>query len=258
MECLTYDSSFEGFLTVVFECYARKLNPVDICTEEAFQTKLFTQREFIPSNQEKSGRVWRGYQKKLHKRNKDLPLMAFLSAEPGIEMMLYRFLKRVFETKGSIETDFADQDVLQLKKLEKKVIQDSLRILQFLRFQKTKDDIYFATIEPRYDVLPFSVKHFENRFADQKWLIYDLKRNYGVYYDLNKSHEVVLTEKTFNPIDGKVNKDILEETEYFYQILWKDYFDHINIEERKNLKLQRQHMPQRYWKFLPEKYLDQS
>jgi len=44
----------------------------------------------------------------------------------------------------------------------------------------------------------------------------------------------------------------LQEGEEFYQKLWKSYFTHINIQERKNLKLQRQHMPRRFWKYLPE------
>ena len=255
MEYLTYDGSFEGLLTVVFECYSRKLSPIDIGKEKAFQEKIFAQKEFIVTCPEKAKRVWRGLQKKLHKRNKELPLFSFLSEAPCIEIMLYRFLRRIFDTSFSIETDFGDPDVLELKKLEKKVLREATRILQFLRFQKTRNDIFFAGTEPRYDVLPFTIKHFTNRFADQQWLIYDLKRNYGVYYDLGKTHEVVLSEKSFSTTNGKIAENILQEEEKIYQTLWKNYFDSINIEERKNLKLQRLHMPQRYWKFLPEKSL---
>ncbi len=253
MEYLTYDSSFEGFLTVVFECYSRKISPIDIGKEKAFQEKIFAQKEFIVTSPEKAERVWKGLQNKLHTRNKELPLLAFLSEAPGIEIMLYRFIRRIFDTHFSVETDFGDPDVLELKKLEKKVMREAMRVLQFVRFQKTRDGIFFSGIEPQYDVLPFAIKHFTNRFADQQWLIYDLKRNYGIYFDLKKTHEVVLTEKSFNTTDGKVAENLLQEGEKIYQILWKDYLDHICIDERKNMKLQRQHMPQRFWKFLPEK-----
>ena len=253
MEYLTYDGSFEGFLTVVFECYSRKISPIDIGKTKAFQEKIFVQKEFIATAPEKAERVWKALQNKLHKRNKELPLFAFLSEAPGIEIMLYRFVRRIFDTKFSIETDFGDPDVLELKKLEKKVMREAMRVLQFVRFQKTQDDIFFSGIEPQYDVLPFSIKHFTNRFADQRWLVYDLKRDYGIYYDLKETHEVALTEKSFNSSNGKIAENLLQEGETTYQALWKDYFDHINITERKNLKLQRQHMPQRFWKFLPEK-----
>ena len=253
MEYLTYDGSFEGFLTVIFECYARKLSPIDIGVEKAFQKKIFAQKELIVTCPEKAERVWKGLQNKLHKRNKELPLFSFLSEAPGIEVKLFRFICRTFDSDFSIETDYADRDVLELKQLERKVMRETLRILQFLRFQKTNDGVFFAGIEPRYDVMPFTIKHFTNRFADQRWLIYDVKRDYGVYYDLKNTHEVVLSDKSFSSINGKVADNILQEGEKEYQALWKNYFDSINIEERKNLKLQRQHMPQRFWKFLPEK-----
>ena len=119
--------------------------------------------------------------------------------------------------------------------------------------QQTIDDIYFAPIEPQFDVLPYTLKHFKNRFADQKWLIYDVKRDYGFFYDLDQVTEMTLNEKNFSIHDGKLADNLTQEDEATYQSLWKSYFKHINIEERKNLKLQRQHMPHRYWKFLTEK-----
>jgi hypothetical protein len=36
-------------------------------------------------------------------------------------------------------------------------------------------------------------------------------------------------------------------------VLWQAYFDHVNIPERKNLKLHYRQMPRRYWKYLSEK-----
>ncbi len=258
MPYVIYDNSFEGFLTAVFECYAQKITPIDICRERDFQEVLFAEKMTIVSDEKKSDRVWKALQKKLHKRNKELPFMAFLSEDDGIEMKLYRFISRVFKSEYSIETDFGDRDVLDLKKVERQVMREAMRMLQFVRFQKTKDDIYFSAIEPRYNVLPFTIKHFKDRFADQHWLVYDLKRDYGFYYNLKETQEVVLSDKEFSESNGKLNSNILEESETTYQVLWKDYFDHINIKERKNLKLQRQHMPQRFWKFLPEKAIDIS
>ena len=192
-------------------------------------------------------------QRKLHQRNRDLPFVAFLSEQAGIEMMLYRFIRRLFDTKFSIETDYGDPDVLQLKKIERQVLKEASRLLQFVRFQETKDGVYFAPVEPEFDILPFGIRHFKNRFADQQWLIYDLKRDYGFFYDLKTVQEIVLSEKTFSEFDGKVARNLLQEDEVGYQTLWKSYFESINIKERKNAKLQRQHMPKRYWKFLPEK-----
>ena len=51
----------------------------------------------------------------------------------------------------------------------------------------------------------------------------------------------------------QLSADLLAEAEPDYQVLWKSYFDSVNIPERKNMKLHLQHVPRRYWKYLSEK-----
>ncbi len=253
MAFLIYDGSFEGFLTVIFECYSKRIIPTDICKEEAFQENLFVDKTRIITDNTKAERVWTALRKKLHPRNKSLPFITFLSGCKGIEMKLYHFARKMFDSDRSIETDFGDHDVLELKKIERVVLKESMRIEQFLRFQQIKDGLFFAAIEPEYDVLPISTEHFRNRFADQRWLVYDVRRDYGFYYDLHRVEEIVLSDKMFSVTDGKVSAQLLHEEEAVYQSFWHNYFEHVNIKERKNLKQQVQHMPRRYWKFLPEK-----
>ena len=249
----TYDGTFEGFLTSVFETYNRKNFPVDICSRLGEQKHLFAQKLDIQTDESKAERVWKGIQNKLSGKNNQLLFYSFLSEEKGIEMRIYRFLRRLFSEHFNIETDFGDSDVLYLTQTSQKVKKEAMRMMQFVRFQHTKDKLYFCGIEPRYDVIPLVTNHFKSRFADQKWLLYDLKRNYGILYEKENLQEVIISNKEFNTITGQVNENVLQEGEEFYQKLWKSYFKHINIEERKNLKLQRQHMPRRFWKYLPEK-----
>ncbi len=248
----TYDGTFEGFLTAVFECYNRSDFPVDIVSVKSEQKNMFAERFEVHSDAKKADRVWKGAQKKLSSRNSQMLFHAFLSEEIGIEMKIYRFMRRLFSEHFNIETDFGDSDVLYLTQTSQKVKKEAMRMLQFVRFQHTKDGLYFCGIEPRYDVIPMAVEHFRKRFADQRWLLYDLKRNYGVLYDNGKLEEVEISHQEFSSLTGKVNENVLQEGEEFYQKLWKSYFQNINIKERKNLRLQRQHMPRRFWKYLPE------
>lgn len=250
---LLYDGSFEGFLSVIFACYARKITPKDICSLDHFQEVMFTNKLFISTNQEQAHRVWTGWQKKISRELNQLPFLAFLSAEAGIEMKLYHFARVAFTSPIPIEGNFGDQQILEIRKASRRVTQEAMRMLQFVRFQLTKDGIYFSGIRPRYDVLPMTLKHFKDRFADQHWLVYDLKRDYGFYYNLHTVDEVTLNDQRFNVQSGKVDFNILEEEEAHYQNLWYDYCQNITIRERLNLKVQKQHMPKRYWKFLPEK-----
>lgn len=122
----------------------------------------------------------------------------------------------------------------------------------FARFQRTADDLYYAGIEPDFNVIPLLSKHFEERYADQNWLIYDLKRKYGIYYNQQKVEEITLDFSEGLQAASTV-KEIFHDGEMLYQELWKDYFKHVNIPARKNIKLHLQHVPRRYWKYLTEK-----
>jgi probable DNA metabolism protein len=255
MEIFAYDGTFEGFLTVVFECYSRKTEPIDISRDNGFQKYLFANKVVIQTDQVKAERVWDSLGKKLTGKNRQMPFYAFLSEDPGIEMKVYRFIRRVFSSVFNIETDFGDGDVLRLTKLSWQVKREAMHMLQFVRFQRTGEGLYFCGIEPKFDVIPLTVSHFKNRYLNQQWLLYDLKRDYGIFYDGMEIQMVSIQKKVFNNLTGEVSHNLLNEEEAFYQGLWKTYFDNINIKERKNLKLQLQHMPRRFWKYLPEMQL---
>ena len=127
------------------------------------------------------------------------------------------------------------------------------RIIQFTRFQKTADNIFFAPIEPVHNVLSLVTRHFQDRLASQKWTIYDMKRDYGYFYDLSTVTEIHFENKQTSSSSGKLDEELLAEDEKIFQKLWKEYFKSITIKERLNPKLHRQHLPVRFWKYLTEK-----
>ena len=134
---------------------------------------------------------------------------------------------------------------------EEEVRRERHRMEAFIRFQKLKDETFYATIEPDFNVLPLLIKHFRNRYADQKWIIYDIKRNYGVYYNLHDTQYIELDFSTVSK-PGEVAAAFTED-EAIYQSLWKNYFNSVNIPSRKNTKLHLRHIPKRYWRHLTEK-----
>ena len=54
-------------------------------------------------------------------------------------------------------------------------------------------------------------------------------------------------------LTGKLDESMMADDEKLFQDLWKGYFKALTIKERINLKLQKQHMPRRFWKYLTEK-----
>ncbi len=248
-----YDGTFDGFLSVIFECYARKEEPIGISSIINHQSDLFTDKEMIATDIAKAQRVWKGLQKILDQESQKLLFAAYLSGEQGIEMALYRFISLSFSSRQPVKDDYGDPAVLMVRKASRRVSREAMRMMQFIRFQRTRDDVYFAAVSPDYDVISMITKHLKERFADQNWLVYDVRRDYGYYYDGNSIEEVVIKEKSFSMADGSVVSGVLQEEEVLYRTMWQNYCSEITIRERLNLKLQRQHMPKRYWKFLPEK-----
>ena len=127
-------------------------------------------------------------------------------------------------------------------------------MLQFVRFQKASDGTFFAPVEPLYNVLPLTIPHFKDRFADQPWLIYDIKRKYGFYYDRKTVEEITFSDDSqTHLITGILDKELKDKDEQLFQELWKTYFKAICIKERLNPRKHKQDMPVRYWKLLTEK-----
>ena len=248
-----YDKTFEGLLTAIFEGYSRKSFP-DLLLKTGETLPLFHDEAItIYTNEAEAGRVWRGLQKKLSAEALFSLSTSWLSELPGVDRLIFNYIRKAIDSPRSIEVNFGDPEVLELSQIYKKVMQEKNRVLQFLRFQKAVDGTFFAAINPLYNVLPLTISHFKDRFADQPWIIYDLKRDYGYHYDLHEATEIHLETTGEHLRSGKLSEALMDPDEKLFQQLWKSYFRAITIKERLNPKLHRQHMPARFWKYLPEK-----
>ncbi len=244
-----YDGTYAGLLTAVFETYALKCIPDRIVYEKNHQPALQEKIVAVQTDEGKASRVLKGIAKKCSAETSAGILKVFLSEITGVEMLLYRYIKHLMAAVENVEEDYANPFVLNVQKLKKQIHREVHRMHAFVRFEKTSDDLYYATIEPDFNVLPLIGEHFEKRYADQRWIIFDVKRKYALYYNLTETTEVYGEELE------QLFKDANETPETSYQRLWKNYFDAVNIKERKNVKLHLQHLPKRYWKFLTEKKL---
>ena len=207
----------------------------------------------ICTDDAKVDRVWKGLQKRLSAMALSVITVTWLSELPEADMLLFRYIRKAIDAPRTIELNFGDPDVLEVSKVWKKVTNERLRVIQFLRFQKAADGTFFAAVKPVYNVLPLTLPHLKDRFADQCWLLYDLKREYGYYYDLKEATEVRFEEKEAHLLSGLLGEELMDVDEKLFQQMWKTYFKSIAIKERLNPKLHRQHMPARFWKYMPEK-----
>jgi len=248
-----YDRTFDGLLTSIFDAFERKAFPEKLLGFDDIEPMFTTETHIVTTDNVRSERVWKGLQKKISKSVINMLYAVWLSEEVDSDHLILRYVKKIFDTPYPIENNFADDDVLKITQLAKKVGCEGEHLRQFVRLQKAADGIYFAPVDPKYNALPLAIAYFQDRFADQKWVIYDLRRKYGFYYDLKNVSEITLDSEGSHLLTGKLDDELMAADEKLFQELWKGYFKALTIKERINLKLQRQHMPKRFWKYLTEK-----
>ena len=248
-----YDNTFEGLLSCVFFAYEQKIYPTLIINETKPKPLFFDYSYHIVTEEEKSNRVWSKLNVILSVFARRMLFNVWLSELPETEMLLFRYICKNIDAPSSMEMNFGDPDVIQVSKIAKKVGSEARKIVQFVRFQQTKDNIYFAPVSPRYNVISMATNHFKKRFSDQEWIIFDIKRRYGLYYDLEKVSEVTFDKSVLDAFtSGSLTDDKASENEVFFKDLWKTYFQHLTIKERFNPKLQKQMMPVRFWQYITE------
>ncbi len=247
-----FDGSFEGLLTLVFECYAQKQHPVNIARANNYKHGIFDTPRVIASDITRAERVHKGLRKKLTPGAMVNLVKAFHSELPAVDREIFEYMILALDKPMNIEEDYRLGPVLKVKKAAQKVSREIHRMHAFVRFQHTKDNLYVATIRPDFDVIPFIGRHFKQRYADQRWVIYDTCRNYGLYYDLSTVDTIQLEQAAWVG-NKKISASILDSHEDLFKNLWKEYFKATGIKERKNTKLHLQHLPRRYWHYLPEK-----
>lgn len=252
MNIVQYDGTFEGLLTAIFEIYEYRISDPQIYIEGCATGSLFGTAHKVITDKNKYERVHAKLKERLTPNAQRQLYKTFLSEIREIENVLYRYIKAVIDSRNTIENNFADPLVLQVQQISRKVDREKHRMEAFVRFQLTKDQLYYCIIQPDYNVLPLILNHFEKRYADQRWLIYDTRRKYGLYYDREQTEEVQMSFEI--DLNNKENlKALYDEKEELYQQLWQQYFSSVNIAARKNMKLHIQHMPKRYWRYLVEK-----
>lgn len=247
-----FDGSLEGLLCAIFEWFERKPGQIILKTEQRFHPDAFAVPFEVNSEPKKADRVWKGLQGRLSADWMRRFYCTFLSEQPGAFQDLFEFACYIFSNPPGAEDNFGNEYVLRVSQTAVKVEREKHRMEAFIRFRHLADGIYYCGIDPDFNVLPLITSHFKNRYADQKWIIYDLSRHYGIHYNLENAEEIQLSLEDEMNLKG-LGENKLSAEEQQCAVLWKDYFKRTNIPARKNTRLHLRHVPKRYWKYLTEK-----
>lgn len=177
---LIYDGSFNGFLTAVYRAFETRIELTDIRRRADGQKAMFAEMVMVRTETDKARRVWDGIARNNYQAVRKI-YFSFLSEQPGIEFLLYRYIRNLFKPAGITEKEAAIS--LRIDTLAEMVGQEKKRLEAGLKFSEANGSASLAVLSPRYNILPLITRHTRSRFPDRSWILYDNKRNYGLYFN---------------------------------------------------------------------------
>lgn len=238
-----YDGTFEGLLTIVFNCYIEKSIPSGIVTNTTLEQNFFNDFVEIFTDYEKSTRIFNGIVKNISYDTLYNSYYAFLSNSEEKEINILKYLLNGFIIGPKIETMLSIDFVFNVHSMRKKMLAESHKLKGLLRFIEVRDNLFYASIHPSNNVIENLGHHFIKRLPTQNFIIHDKNRNIAFIYN---KHEYQIVDSSF------IKNFSISEAEKKYEKLWSIFFKTVAIKERTNAKLQMQFMPKKYWQDLIE------
>jgi probable DNA metabolism protein len=238
-----YDGTFHGLMTIAHDSARRGIIPHDITASDPERPLLFHDYIRVATDVHKAEAVIRAIKTRLPSLAYRRVLFCFLSEAATAPKCIIDYLSLGWRYGAMLDHHVTHEAVRPLHFLAEKVERERRRMLGLVRFRLAPGGIYYAPIEPDNNILPLLSPHFAERMATESWIIHDIGRKIASR----------CSEGEWDIVNFKLTASIeYGEEELAYQKLWNGYFTSIAIGDRKNVKLQKQFLPRRYWKHLVE------
>ena len=238
---LLYDGTFEGFLSLVYEVYYKKLKPTKIYKTLPNEI-LFEEILEINSSKESGIKVLNAIKTKFPKEILEKILNIFMCDSKEFEMALLEYIVIGFKDSKQLY-NINNSCVFYLNNLEKELFRVTHKLTGFIRFKELEDKTLYAKIESKFNVVYFLGRHFLKRFNNQNFIIHDINRKLAF---VKIKNDYSIKEVAF------FDEPIYSSNEQKFQKLWKSFFSGVTINERTNLKLQTQMVPLLYRTYMSE------
>jgi len=238
-----YDGTFPGLLSVIFEIYESGNDPSSIYRIYQSSQGLFSHTTYVETKRTNYGRVLDGLLKKVSGNAIRNMYKSMLTEFPTSEMHIFGMIKHIFSSGQNVEGDMRNQHVSEIGKMSRKTMREVNKAQRYLNFFKVEDHMNLAILSPAYDIVPLLVRFYEKKHHGQSWLLYDVKRDYGLIY-MQGNVKTVYLDYVKVSVGVKNNNLVHYEKEKIIESLWSNYQ---GIEKRKDF------FPERYWHFVPDR-----
>lgn len=246
---LQCEDSVEGILTAIYDAFVEKNKMTDyrdgdirIAIGGVQDLFLFAQMQSVETDLDKAQKTLFSIQKKVSFLAYKRVLSALCHYDTDRGNVVLGFLIKAFPMGAKVMEAFADPYVMRMTELARKVDNESHLFCGVIRFTDVGKFLY-SEIEPKCNVLPQVLEHFEDRYPNEHYVIYDKKKQAALV------HPAFC--QSFFVYGDEWNVDISQFDDRF-ENLWREYFSHIEIRERHNPKCQNNLLPKWYRKNMAE------
>ncbi len=238
---LVYDGTFEGFLSLVYEVYYKKLKPIKIYKTLPNEI-IFEDILELKTSKGNAIKVLTAIKTKFPKELIQRILNIFMCDSKEFELYLLEYIIIGFKEVKQLY-NINNSCVFYLNNLEKELFRSVHKLTGFIRFEELEDGTLYAKVESKFNVVYFLGKHFLKRFNNQNFIIHDLNRKLAfvkMQNDFSVQEVAFFDEPNYSSNEQK------------FQKLWKSFFNAVTIKERLKPKLQRQLVPLLYRTYMSE------
>ena len=208
---------------------------------------LFAEYREVQEASWKAEKVAEAVRKKISHEAYTWIYRAAMSCERGKADKIYRFLVKGFKVGRRIADMLNDPDVESVFSMNRQVANEAHLLTGFLRFSQMRQDLLVSVIGPKNDVTGILADHFSDRMPEERWMIYDEKRDKAALHEPGRSFLLV------TGIPGRWREHLsLETDEAEFESLWRAFHQSISIAQRENYKCQITHLPMRFRPYMTE------
>lgn len=245
------DDSIDGILTAVYDGFVLKKqlrdsyeDNISIAIGAYINLDLFSEWIEIKTDVKKAELTAKSIFSQLGPEVYEDCLRVICHFDLNRASILFGFLVRGFSIGPSILNHLSDPYVIRVMEYSRKVANEAHLFRGFVRFIDLSGTLY-CRIEPKCNVLPLISDHFEDRFFNENWIIYDAIHKLGSIHQSGK-HWFLCSDSSLeiDLNDPKYSDD--------FASLWQIFFQTIAIKERLNPTCQNNLIPKWYRKNMPE------
>ena len=237
------ENSINGLLSALYISFVENEIPMEIIDRSIYQPRFDAYIREIDTNTQNNVKVktalynYGGNNMLSHLKT------CLYSCNKQALTIAFNYAHLTLETKADVSNRLSNKYVSDFSFTIQQVLHERHLMTGLLRFKESAGNVMYAQYSPDNDITSLLATHFFKRFRQTPFIIHDAKRN-KIAISNGKAIKVLYTDlpPTFYPSNNE------EEM----ALLWKKYFNSINIQERLNKSQQNRLFPRRYRQYAYE------